>query len=259
MSTAFEGPFASMAGPAGSNFLAPSLACQSQCGTRRRSGDYGEIPPDVAAEVLFLADRTCCVCRQRSRPVQLHHIDDDPANSTPENIAVLCFDCHRETQIRGGFDRKLDAAQVRLYKLDWINRVEAKRNGAMGSVPSEAVSEKQILRYLQLREKSDEFLYDLEADYVQVGLADATEHSESAVLVAAAFEDTMRTMGSEFAGIQGRPRLDTILTELKDKQLLKGGEVGTAFSYLKCRNDSMHADWKNVQKSQAVSASSKHF
>src|SRR6266576_61829 len=142
-------------------------------------GGRVEIPPDVAAEVVFLADRTCCVCRQRSRPVQLHHIDDDPANSTPENIAVLCFDCHRETQIRGGFDRKLDAAQVRLYKLDWINRVEAKRNGAIGSVPSEAVSEKQILRYLQLREKSDEFLYDLEADYVQVGLADAMEHSET--------------------------------------------------------------------------------
>lgn len=29
----------------------------------------------------------------------------------------------------------------------------------------------------------------------------------SAVLMAAAFEDTMRTMGSEFAGIQGRPKL----------------------------------------------------
>jgi hypothetical protein len=75
----------------------------------------------------------------------------------------------------------------------------------------------------------------------------------SAVLVAAAFEDTMRTMGSEFAGIQGRPKLDAILTELKDKQILKGGEVGTAFSYLKFRNDSMHADWNNVQKSQVAS------
>jgi hypothetical protein len=30
-----------MAGPAGGNFLAPSLACQSQCGTKRKSGDYG--------------------------------------------------------------------------------------------------------------------------------------------------------------------------------------------------------------------------
>jgi hypothetical protein len=65
----------------------------------------------------------------------------------------------------------------------------------------------------------------------------------SAVLVAAAFEDTVRTMGSELA----------VLTELKDKQILKGGEVGTAFSYLKFRNDGMHADWKNVQKSQVAS------
>jgi hypothetical protein len=142
-------------------------------------GGRVEIPPDVAAEVLFLADRTCCVCRQRSRPVQLHHIDDNPANSAAENLAVLCFDCHRETQIRGAFDRKLDAAQVRLYKLDWIKRVEAQRNGATWPVPSEAISEKHVLRYLQLREKSDEYLYDLEADYVQVGLADATEHSET--------------------------------------------------------------------------------
>jgi hypothetical protein len=75
----------------------------------------------------------------------------------------------------------------------------------------------------------------------------------SAVLVAAALEDTMRKMGSELGGVQGRPKLDAVLTELKEKQILKGGEVGTAFSYLKFRNDSMHADWNNVQKSQVVS------
>jgi hypothetical protein len=88
----------------------------------------------------------------------------------------------------------------------------------------------------------------------------------SAVLVAAAFEDTMRTMGSEFAGVQGRPKLESVVGELKEKQVLKGGEVGTALSYLKFRNDSMHADWQNVQKSQATSCLSfvetllsKHF
>jgi len=75
----------------------------------------------------------------------------------------------------------------------------------------------------------------------------------SAVLVAAAFEDIMRTMGSEFAGIQGRPKLESVVGELKDKQVLKGGEVGTALSYLKFRNDSLHADWQNVQKSQVAS------
>lgn len=43
----------------------------------------------------------------------------------------------------------------------------------------------------------------------------------SAVLVAAAFEDTMRTMGSELAGVQGRPKLDSVVGELKDKQISK--------------------------------------
>ena len=48
-----------------------------------------EIPQNVAAELLFLADRTCCVCRQRLRPIQIHHIDDDPTNSVIENLAVV--------------------------------------------------------------------------------------------------------------------------------------------------------------------------
>jgi hypothetical protein len=67
------------------------------------------------------------VCRVRSKPVQIHHIDEDPSNNNPRNLSVLCFDCHRETQIRGGFDRKLDADQVRLYRDDWIRVVEEMR------------------------------------------------------------------------------------------------------------------------------------
>lgn len=137
-----------------------------------------EIPLDVAAEVLFLADRTCCVCRQRLKPVQLHHIDDDPTNSVAENLAVLCFDCHRETQIYGGFDRKLDAAQVRLYKSDWNRRVEAQRNTAIQpAARSLGIGETQVLRYFQIREKSDDYFYDFEADYVLVGSSDETEDS----------------------------------------------------------------------------------
>jgi hypothetical protein len=85
------------------------------------------IPGELAAEVLFRADRTCCVCRVRNKPVQIHHIDDDPSNNSPGNLAVLCFDCHRETQISGGFDRKLDADQVILYRENWLELVQARR------------------------------------------------------------------------------------------------------------------------------------
>lgn len=133
-----------------------------------------EIPSEIAAEVQFQSDRICCVCRQPRRPITLHHIDGDPSNSVSENIAVLCLDCHRETQIRGGFDRKLDVLQVRLYKADWIKRVEAKRNSTgLISSPDEG----QVLRYIQLAEKSDEQLYEFEADYVLVGSADSIADS----------------------------------------------------------------------------------
>jgi len=85
------------------------------------------IPNDIAARSLFISDRTCCVCRMSGKPVQIHHVDEDPSNNLIKNLAILCFDCHRDTQIRGGFDRKLDADQVLLYRDDWHQIVTQRR------------------------------------------------------------------------------------------------------------------------------------
>ncbi len=81
-------------------------------------------------------------------------------------------------------------------------------------------------------------------------LEDGTDPAKnvSAVLIAAAFEDLIRRMGSEMAGVAGRPKLEQVIIALKDAGVLKGGEVGTAQSYLKFRNDSLHANWANVEK-----------
>jgi hypothetical protein len=86
-------------------------------------------------------------------------------------------------------------------------------------------------------------------------LADGTEPSKNvaAVLIAAAFEDLLRRMGTELAGVLGRPNLEDVIGKLKSADVLKGGEVGTALSYLKFRNDSLHADWTKVQTSQVQS------
>jgi hypothetical protein len=86
-------------------------------------------------------------------------------------------------------------------------------------------------------------------------LSDSAEPAKnvSAVLIAAAFEDLVRRMGTELAGVVGRPDLQDVLTALKTAGVLKGGEVGTAQSYLKFRNNSLHADWAKVQGSQVQS------
>jgi hypothetical protein len=67
------------------------------------------------------------VCRTKGKPVQIHHVDENPSNNLSSNLSTLCFDCHRETQIRGGFDRKLDADQVILYRNDWLRIVATDR------------------------------------------------------------------------------------------------------------------------------------
>lgn len=105
--------------------------------------DREPIPRDLAARVLFEHDRRCCVCRT-IKPVQIHHIDEDPSNNAFDNLAVLCFDCHRDTQIRGGFDRKLDADQVRLYRRDWLQKIREFRSAEQPSEQSKDVPNRKL-------------------------------------------------------------------------------------------------------------------
>ena len=58
-----------------------------------------KIPPEIAALALFAAHRTCCHCREPGKRVHIHHVDEKPANNDTANLAVLCFDCHDDTQV----------------------------------------------------------------------------------------------------------------------------------------------------------------
>jgi len=88
------------------------------------------IPENISAKVLFLSDRTCCKCNIPGMPIQIHHIDENPANNIFENLAVLCLICHDETMSKGGFGRKLDAAQVILYRDSWNKRILERKQKA---------------------------------------------------------------------------------------------------------------------------------
>ena len=86
------------------------------------------IPSNIAVEILFVSDNTCCVCRERGKTLQIHHIDDNPSNNVPENLAVLCLECHNKTQIKGGFGRRLNVSLVIKYRDDWLKRVKLRRD-----------------------------------------------------------------------------------------------------------------------------------
>jgi hypothetical protein len=87
---------------------------------------------------------------------------------------------------------------------------------------------------------------------ILVDRTEAATHT-GGVLVAAAYEGLLRRMGEEFAGVTSRPKLQDVIAALKDAGVLKGGQVGTAQSYLRFRNDSLHADWNAVDRSQVDS------
>jgi len=118
------------------------------------------IPRLEVDSVLFASDRTCCKCRIAGRTVQVHHIDGDPANNAPENLAVLCLECHNETLVHGGFGRQLTADQIVFYRDDWHNKVIARRNHAERSAADERrtsspLSEPERLAVLHKRAISD--------------------------------------------------------------------------------------------------------
>lgn len=68
----------------------------------------------------------------------------------------------------------------------------------------------------------------------------------AAVLTAALFEDTIRRLGAEKAQVVGRPDLSAVVSALKDVGVFKGATTTIALSYLKFRNDSLHADWNGI-------------
>lgn len=103
------------------------------------------IPEDIAAEILFISDRTCCVCTTPGKQTQIHHIDENPANNLIDNLAVLCFECHDLTMIKGGFGRKLNAKQILKYKSEWIRRVKKRKENADKLASLKAVTGSEII------------------------------------------------------------------------------------------------------------------
>jgi len=74
---------------------------------------------------MFASDSTCCVCRERGKAVQVHHVDEDPSNNRFANLAVLCLECHNQTQLSGGFGRRLNADLMIKYREEWLAHVES--------------------------------------------------------------------------------------------------------------------------------------
>ena len=75
----------------------------------------------------------------------------------------------------------------------------------------------------------------------------------AAVLSAAAFEDTIRRMGSAFAGVMGKDDLNSVIDALKSKGVLVAPQLGIALGYLNFRNRALHANWDQIDRASVSS------
>ena len=74
----------------------------------------------------------------------------------------------------------------------------------------------------------------------------------ASVLAASLFEDTIRRLAIN-NGIPHIARLQDVLIELKNKEILQGTQIGIANSYLNFRNNAMHAQWDKIERESIAS------
>lgn len=96
------------------------------------------------------------------------------------------------------------------------------------------------------------------ADFVALSreaLSESTSGSDNvaAVLAAAAYEDTIRRLGREKAGILDRRKLDQVLEALKVGGVLTDTQFTVAQGYLNLRNNALHADFAKIERASTAS------
>lgn len=74
----------------------------------------------------------------------------------------------------------------------------------------------------------------------------------SAVLAAAAFEDSLRRLASQHS-LPSDGRLADLLASFKAAGIIQGAQVGVAQSYLSFRNRALHAKWDELDRPEVLS------
>jgi HNH endonuclease len=84
------------------------------------------IPEPTVIKLLHESRRACCVCRDNSKGVVIHHIVDWSVSQdhSESNLVVLCSDDHGEAHTKRKLQLELTPAQLRKLKKAWLLKVK---------------------------------------------------------------------------------------------------------------------------------------
>lgn len=119
----------------------------------------------VKVKLLVKNKRTCCICRDFSagRDINIHHIDGNPSNNNPQNLAVLCL-THASQADAGlkkgqvGSGKKLSPEEVTLFKQKWESKVQAEVQIEKHPIVKHKKEQMEILYKFEINKIKNEIL-----------------------------------------------------------------------------------------------------
>ncbi|MDH7454619.1 hypothetical protein QF205_16295 [Luteimonas composti] len=84
------------------------------------------IPDTTLHSLLIKSKRTCCICRDPSKPIIVHHIDEWSVSRSHEesNLIVLCLEHHDQAHTKKEISQKLSKKELRASKDAWERDVK---------------------------------------------------------------------------------------------------------------------------------------
>jgi hypothetical protein len=88
------------------------------------------LPTEIQDQILLLSRRRCCICfglngDLTERQGQIAHLDHDPANNAPDNLAFLCLPCHDRYDGKTSQSKALRLSEVKQYRKELYDRIAA--------------------------------------------------------------------------------------------------------------------------------------
>jgi len=114
-----------------------------------------KIPQKIEDDVLHRSHHMCNICQIERKPVNIHHIDENPANNDPLNLIVLCKECHELVQSRG-YGKGYTKGELYRYRSDWEAIVREKfrpRNLESQIYRQEKITDTHLQEYQLPKEK----------------------------------------------------------------------------------------------------------
>lgn len=89
------------------------------------------IPRDTIIKLLYESRRTCCICRDHTKSVIIHHIEEwhKTKSHDENNLVVLCLQHHDEAHSVKTLSINLNPPQIKYFKTRWceeVNKLDAR-------------------------------------------------------------------------------------------------------------------------------------